>query len=39
MLHLEQQDDIMIEILHRLEAQHRALLERDNLTTRPEGGP
>jgi uncharacterized membrane protein len=33
MHHLEQQDDIMIDILHRLEAQHRALLERGAITT------
>ena len=36
MLHLEQQDDIMIEILHHLEVQHRALLDRDATATQPE---
>ena len=34
MHHLEQQDDIMIDILHRLEAQHRALLDREAIATR-----
>jgi uncharacterized membrane protein len=28
MLHLEQQDEVMIDILRRLEAQHEALLAR-----------
>jgi uncharacterized membrane protein len=33
MHHLEQQDDIMIDILRRLEAQHRALLDRGAIAT------
>ena len=33
MHHLEQQDDIMIDILHHLEAQHQALLERGAIAT------
>ncbi|HJU09737.1 MAG TPA: DUF1003 domain-containing protein [Candidatus Binataceae bacterium] len=33
MHHLEQQDDIMIDILHRLEGQHRALLARGTIVT------
>ena len=33
MHHLEQQDDIMIDILRRLEAQHRALLDRGVIAT------
>ena len=32
MHHLEQQDDIMIDILRRLEAQHRELLERGSIS-------
>jgi len=33
MHHLEQQDEIMIDILHRLEAQHRELLDRKTIAT------
>jgi uncharacterized membrane protein len=33
MHHLEQQDEIMIDILHRLEAQHRELLNRRTIAT------
>ena len=33
MRHLEQQDEIMIDILHRLEAQHRELLDRRTVAT------
>src|SRR5690242_19788217 len=33
MHHLEQQDDLMIDILHRLEAQHQVLLGRETVAT------
>jgi uncharacterized membrane protein len=33
MHHLEQQDDMMIDVLRRLEAQHRALLDRGAIAT------
>src|SRR5215470_890619 len=39
MHHLEQQDDIMIDILRNLEAQHRALLDRGTITRRTEPSP
>ena len=39
MAHLEQQDEVMIDILRRIEAQHQVIMKRMDLPPTPDGTP